>query len=338
MDRRVNFLIVACVLASFLVGFFTGGAFLPPATRAPLSQVLVVTPAATRASLSQALIVTPSSAPPAPPPAPSLKPSFLELGRKHQTDKVTGHHYDVVYTDLLEPWRQKPAGRFLEIGIGCGMYKTSAISSEGHSLALWLEYFPPGWIITSLEYDAACVASFVARDPYGWGNATWEARVRLITGSQSEPADLARVHEAGGPFDLVVDDGGHSYKMQITSFVTLFPLLPPGAVYVVEDLGPNSLWGRDTVQYNDWGVTMVAFLDVVMHFVLDVTWQPPGVTGPFPHPAAAPGAQPLDAHAAAALYKGAEAVARSVLSIECFVEVCVIRKCPDDNSRNCGRM
>lgn len=41
--------------------------------------------------------------------------------------------------------------------------------------------------------------------------------------------------DLGGKLDLVVDDASHLYEFTKASFCTLFPLLEPGGVYVIED-------------------------------------------------------------------------------------------------------
>ena len=54
-------------------------------------------------------------------------------------------------------------------------------------------------------------------------------------GDQEDPAFLSSVAERHGPFDIVIDDGGHTMRQQIRSVETLFPLLADGGVYIVED-------------------------------------------------------------------------------------------------------
>jgi len=54
-------------------------------------------------------------------------------------------------------------------------------------------------------------------------------------GDQQDAEFLARVADRHGPFDIVIDDGGHSMRQQITSVDVLFPLLADGGVYIVED-------------------------------------------------------------------------------------------------------
>ena len=38
-----------------------------------------------------------------------------------------------------------------------------------------------------------------------------------------------------GPFDIVLDDGGHHVDMQVVTFDELWPSIAPGGVFMVED-------------------------------------------------------------------------------------------------------
>jgi hypothetical protein len=46
--------------------------------------------------------------------------------------------------------------------------------------------------------------------------------------------------EFSGPLDLIIDDASHMYGLTKTSFETLFPLLRPGGLYIIEDWA----WGH----------------------------------------------------------------------------------------------
>src|SRR5262249_14428941 len=53
---------------------------------------------------------------------------------------------------------------------------------------------------------------------------------------QADPRLRALVEaELGGGVDLVIDDASHLYHASKTSFEALFPLLPSGGVYILED-------------------------------------------------------------------------------------------------------
>jgi hypothetical protein len=54
-------------------------------------------------------------------------------------------------------------------------------------------------------------------------------------GDQTDPEFLRRVAAEHGPFDIIIDDGGHEMEQQIVTAETLFPLLADGGVLLVED-------------------------------------------------------------------------------------------------------
>jgi Methyltransferase domain len=119
-------------------------------------------------------------------------------------------HYLPIYDELLADWQGREVS-FLEIGI----YK-------GGSMPMWQDFFAPTSRLTFLDIDPACRALELPG-----------TRVRI--GDQSDPAFLAEVGATGGPFDLIVDDGGHKMHQQITSFRHLWPCLKDGGLYIVED-------------------------------------------------------------------------------------------------------
>ena len=62
-------------------------------------------------------------------------------------------------------------------------------------------------------------------------------------GSQADPGFLQAVVERMGGVDVVLDDGSHVAKHQRASFDVLFPLLPAGGLYVIEDTH-TAYWAR----------------------------------------------------------------------------------------------
>jgi predicted O-methyltransferase YrrM len=65
-----------------------------------------------------------------------------------------------------------------------------------------------------------------------------EGRCRVHYGrSQDDIETLKKIvrEDFGGELDLVVDDASHWYKQTKTSFETLFPLVRPGGLYIIED-------------------------------------------------------------------------------------------------------
>ena len=156
----------------------------------------------------------------------SLNGTFLSQAVAFDTDKVSVHHYDLLYEDLLAQFRCRPL-KMLEIGLGCDMKY-----GPGHSLPVWYHYLPHAEI-HYLEYDAVCADLHAAsiRERYG-------DRVHIHSGDQANHTDLDRlIQRSGGAFDLIIDDGGHTWHQQHTSLDALMPrALRAGGLYVVEDL------------------------------------------------------------------------------------------------------
>jgi hypothetical protein len=67
------------------------------------------------------------------------------------------------------------------------------------------------------------------------------SKSRVFIGNQTDREFLREVIAAAGPFDIVLDDGGHHMMEQIVSFEELFPAVQPHGVYLVEDLH-TSYW------------------------------------------------------------------------------------------------
>jgi cephalosporin hydroxylase len=120
-------------------------------------------------------------------------------------------HFLPVYDRLFAPYRGKPI-TFLELGV-----------SWGGSLQLWRSFFGPEANIHGVDV----IPDYIKHcDP----------PTTVHIGSQADPEFLRRVVEKSGPPDIVLDDGSHVASHQRASFKTLFPLVKPGGLYVIEDL------------------------------------------------------------------------------------------------------
>lgn len=125
-------------------------------------------------------------------------------------------HYLEHYDALLGGWQGRDIS-FLEIGI----YK-------GGSLPMWQGFLGPASRLVFLDIDPECRALALP------GTV-------VEIGDQADPEFLGRVGAAHGPFDLIVDDGGHKMHQQITSFRHLWPRLADPGLYIVEDVH-TSYW------------------------------------------------------------------------------------------------
>jgi hypothetical protein len=119
-------------------------------------------------------------------------------------------HYFPIYDHHLSRFRNQ-APSVLEIGV-----------FEGGSLSMWDRYFGSSSKLVGLDIDPAAAGKV---DP----------RMTVVIGDQSDPAVLESVVQRYGPFDVIIDDGGHTMEQQISSIEALFPTLSDGGVYIVED-------------------------------------------------------------------------------------------------------
>lgn len=130
-------------------------------------------------------------------------------------------HFTPIYDYFLNPFRNRQIS-LLEIGIG-----------SGASLRMWSEYFPNASITC---FDNERYQSLLS------------PRINIVRGDQSNRKDLVALASEHGPFDIVIDDGGHMMEQQQVSLGILFPLMNRGGLYFIEDLH-TSFWPHG--QYKD---------------------------------------------------------------------------------------
>jgi hypothetical protein len=167
---------------------------------------------------------------------------FFRMFLEHNAgDLHKWHHYFSIYERHFARFRGRPIS-LLEIGV-----------AKGGSLALWRRYFGPSAVITGIDVDPSCAQ---------YTNGLTE----VFIGNQVDTGFLASVAAKRGPFDIVIDDGGHTMRQQITSYETLFPHVKERGVYLVEDLH-TSLWSS----FLDHPLG-ISFLDVASRMAEKLTW------------------------------------------------------------------
>ena len=141
--------------------------------------------------------------------------SVRGLYNQHHTGKVSTKWdtYLDVYEDQFRPIKYQPID-MLEIGV-----------QNGGSLEIWSKYFPNARTLTGCDINPRCEGLTYA-DP----------RVQVIVGNANEPSAFQRILQRSSSFDVIVDDGSHRTNDVITSFLTYFPLLKPGGVFICEDM------------------------------------------------------------------------------------------------------
>jgi hypothetical protein len=149
------------------------------------------------------------------------RPSLTELAQGTSTDKWGGHYYTPHYERHLHHLRNQS---FVLLEIGVGGYARSG--QGGGSLRMWKRYFRQAHIV-GLDIEDK---SFLDRP-----------RITTVLGDQTEASVLTSVIERFGAPLVVIDDGSHRPADIIETFRVLFPLLPDGAVYAIEDT-QTSYW------------------------------------------------------------------------------------------------
>ena len=131
------------------------------------------------------------------------------LGEEELTDKCRyRHNYLQKYEFFLRDWKEKPL-RLLELGV-----------FKGGSERMWKKYFPQAEIY-GVDIDEAC------RD-YA------EERIEIRIGDLSQDEMLESLKEIRP--HIIVDDASHFWSHQIKALFVLFPALPSGGIYILEDL------------------------------------------------------------------------------------------------------
>ncbi|SRR5581483_1219302 len=126
------------------------------------------------------------------------------------------HNYTEVYSRYFAPLRDKPI-KFLEIGI-----------NTGSSVKMWEEYFP----FAELHFMDITFENIQYHTK----------RAQYHQYDQENISALEHfAQENGSNFDVILDDGGHTMRQQIHSFIALFPHVKSGGMYIIEDLH-TSYW------------------------------------------------------------------------------------------------
>lgn len=154
--------------------------------------------------------------------------TYNELCLKHGTDKgndfPNGNDYANFYEKWFAPIRNE-VRNICEIGI-----------HQGASLRTNIEYFPNANVI-GLDISSKTE------------HETDRIKTKVL--DQNRPDQLNAFYEEcrsqNLQFDIIIDDGSHHVTHQQMTFGLLFPLVKPGGIYIIEDLGSSYLCLGGTV-------------------------------------------------------------------------------------------
>lgn len=105
---------------------------------------------------------------------------------------------------------------------------------DGGSAALWCELLGPRKLV-SIDGAPRTDSPYFRRFRKERGH---EQRLKTFWRTDQADSDALKDivrRELGGTIDLVIDDASHDYTATKASFEILFPFLPPGGLYVIED-------------------------------------------------------------------------------------------------------
>lgn len=128
-------------------------------------------------------------------------------------------HYFDIYDRHFAPYRKRPI-KVLEFGV-----------SYGGSLQMWRDYFGRKAHIIGVDIDPRCLT--IKTGP----------RIQVVIGDQEDREFLAKLAEEHGPFDVIIEDGGHTMTQQINTFEVIWPHVRTGGVFLIEDLH-TSYWEK----------------------------------------------------------------------------------------------
>ena len=152
-------------------------------------------------------------------------PSLCDLAERYGSDKgPKKHRYTELYELLFRPFRNKPV-TFLEMGLLIGGPEHGVDAGRETrdlpSIRMWLDYFTEAQIIGLDISD------------FSWFE---HLRFRFVQCDMDDRANIARAAREIGAVDIVIDDASHASHHQQNAFLELFPALPSGGLYVIEDL------------------------------------------------------------------------------------------------------
>lgn len=142
---------------------------------------------------------------------------LLRFFRQHQGRQINKWiHYFEIYHRHFARFRETPV-TMLEFGV-----------NQGGSLQMWQHYFHDESRIIGVDIDERCAQ-------FAGGNVTIEI------GDQEDRDFLRDLAERHGPFDVVVEDGGHHMGQQIASFEEIYPRMTTDGCFLTEDVH-TSYW------------------------------------------------------------------------------------------------
>ncbi|EBA10906.1 hypothetical protein [Roseobacter sp. CCS2] len=151
--------------------------------------------------------------------------NLTDLADKYGSDKGSKkHRYTELYHMLFQPFADQQIN-FMEMGLLIGGPEhgidADRKTTDLPSIRMWLEYFSKAQI-TGLDISDF---SWFSHERFSFVRCDMDTR----DGIAQATADLPQM-------DIIIDDASHASHHQQNAFLTLFPKLRSGGLYIIEDL------------------------------------------------------------------------------------------------------
>lgn len=134
-------------------------------------------------------------------------------------------HYDTHLQQILKKIPNSKTFRMLEIGV-----------QSGGSIDVWKSYFSSHpFYYVGMDIQPRCKR-----------NENTNQNIFIEIGSQLSSEDLINICKKHGPFDFILDDGGHTFDQMKTAIDTLFPMdicMTRNSLYAIEDMHTMAMDG-----------------------------------------------------------------------------------------------
>lgn len=147
------------------------------------------------------------------------KGRFPNSNKYYDTSVVDLHNYIPTYEAMFSTMKNESIN-FLEIGI-----------YHGGSLKLWRDYFTKANII-----GIDIVYTETARNTLANTNVSV-----LLSDSTDSNSDVLTNKIKDIEFDIIIDDGCHSFDSQYKTLQNYWGKLKTGGIYIIEDIEPRTL-------------------------------------------------------------------------------------------------
>lgn len=201
------------------------------------------------------------------------------------------------YDRVLREYRNGPV-KLLEIGV-----------LNGGSLEIWPKYFQDGEVFVGCDISSKC-AKLQYDDP----------KVHLVIGDASSKKTQDKITAISPEFNIVIDDASHKSSHIVDSFISFFPRITDGGIYIAEDLH-CSYWD----QYEGGLFQPLSAISFFKRLVDIVNMEHWGIENtPMEH---------LEGFVSGNDNRINDALLKQIHSVEFVNSMCIVRKLPGDLNR-----